>query len=72
VITYTSYLEPAAPPADHAFWALMRRATRVITFTGFKESVMVWRLTGPGRPLALAGRDQPVYRGGGQERRPGG
>jgi hypothetical protein len=50
----------------------MRRATRVITFTGFKESVMVWRLTGPGRPLALAGRDQPVYRGGWQERRPGG
>jgi hypothetical protein len=53
VITYTSYLEPAAPPADHAFWALMRRATRVITFTGFKESVTVWRLTGAGRAPGL-------------------
>jgi 4-amino-4-deoxy-L-arabinose transferase-like glycosyltransferase len=46
-ITYTSYLQPAAPPADHAFWAMMARATRVTTFTGFKETVTVWRLARP-------------------------
>ncbi len=48
-ITYTSYLEPAAPTADRAFWALMARATRITTFRGFKETVTVWRLAGRGR-----------------------
>jgi 4-amino-4-deoxy-L-arabinose transferase-like glycosyltransferase len=46
-ITDTSYLQQAAPPADHAFWAMMAHATRVTTFTGFKESVTVWRLARP-------------------------
>jgi 4-amino-4-deoxy-L-arabinose transferase-like glycosyltransferase len=47
VITYTSYLEPAAPPGDHAFWAMMSRARPVTTFHGFKETVTVWRLPAP-------------------------
>lgn len=44
VITYASCLEPAAPPADHAFWAMMAHARPVTTFHGFKETVTVWRL----------------------------
>jgi 4-amino-4-deoxy-L-arabinose transferase-like glycosyltransferase len=55
-ITYTSYLEPAAPAADHAFWAMMKGATRVTTFTGFKETVTVWRLN-RAKP---AGSDRPA------------
>jgi 4-amino-4-deoxy-L-arabinose transferase-like glycosyltransferase len=46
-ITYTSYLQPAAPPADTAFHAMMTGAAPVAVFKGFKEIITVWRLRAP-------------------------
>jgi hypothetical protein len=44
-ITYSSYLQPAVPPSDAAFQAIMTGAVRQATFRGFKETIIVWRLT---------------------------
>jgi hypothetical protein len=46
-ITYTSYLQPAAPPADTTFHAMMTGAAPVAVFKGFKETITVWRLRAP-------------------------
>jgi hypothetical protein len=43
-ITYSSYLQPAVPPSDAAFQAIMTGAVRVAAFSGFKETITVWRL----------------------------
>jgi 4-amino-4-deoxy-L-arabinose transferase-like glycosyltransferase len=43
-ITYTTYLAPAAPPGDKQFYTLMKGATKVATFHGFKETVTIWSL----------------------------
>jgi 4-amino-4-deoxy-L-arabinose transferase-like glycosyltransferase len=43
-ITYSSYLQPAVPPSDTAFQAIMTGAVRVAAFSGFKETITVWRL----------------------------
>jgi hypothetical protein len=43
-IAYSSYLQPAAPPSDAAFQAIMTGAVRVAAFSGFKETITVWRL----------------------------
>jgi 4-amino-4-deoxy-L-arabinose transferase-like glycosyltransferase len=44
VITYATYLQPVAPPGDVEFWKIMRGATKVKVFAGFKETITVWRL----------------------------
>ena len=44
VITYETYLQPVAPPDDAAFWRIMKGATKVKVFVGFKETITVWRL----------------------------
>jgi len=44
VITYRTYLQPIAPSGDFAFWKIMRGATKVKVFVGFKETITVWRL----------------------------
>lgn len=44
VITYATYLQPVAPPDDAVFWKIMRGATKVKVFVGFKETITVWRL----------------------------
>jgi 4-amino-4-deoxy-L-arabinose transferase-like glycosyltransferase len=43
-ITYKTYLEPVAPAGDRAFFVIMRGATRLKTFVGFKETITVWKL----------------------------
>lgn len=43
-ITYSSYLQPATPPSDTAFQAIMAGALKVTAFSGFKETITVWRL----------------------------
>jgi hypothetical protein len=59
VITWTSYLQPAAPPGYHAFGAMMAHATPVTTCRGFKETVTAWRLPRSAFPSPAAGHNQP-------------
>jgi 4-amino-4-deoxy-L-arabinose transferase-like glycosyltransferase len=55
-ITYTSYLQPVAPPADTAFHAMMTGAAPVAAFRGFKETITVWRLRAPAPATSAAER----------------
>jgi len=43
-ITYKTYLQPIAPSGDRAFSIIMKGATKLQTFVGFKETVTVWKL----------------------------
>jgi 4-amino-4-deoxy-L-arabinose transferase-like glycosyltransferase len=43
VITYVTFLE-GNPPDDPVLYALLRHSVRLVTFTGFKETVTVWRV----------------------------
>jgi 4-amino-4-deoxy-L-arabinose transferase-like glycosyltransferase len=61
-ITYSSYLQPAVPPSDTAFQAIMTGAVKVATFSGFKETIIVWRLT-----PAASSAPQRIVPGGARE-----